>query len=81
MYNSTCIINCPIGTYKNYDICQKCDTSCLSCVGFSLYCTSCSVGNYFYNGQCLSNCPGSTYLSPSTYICKDCEPYCIVCTS
>ncbi|ELP92316.1 protein serine/threonine kinase, putative [Entamoeba invadens IP1] len=55
--NSGGCLRC-INSYYDDDTsktCEKCDSSCLTCVGHSTLCLSCPIGTFVSNNKCISN--------------------------
>ena len=83
---STCVSNCPAGTYARTDInwCGNCyqapsvdyiEKSCATCNGWkSTNCLTCPSQTYFYlpNNTCLSSCPAGTYYDTNVRSCQSC---------
>lgn len=81
LYNSKCLINCPITTYLSFGNCLNCDPTCLTCSILPINCLSCNSNFMLVNGQCISKCPIKTYYSAFTTSCETCSINCISCTS
>lgn len=83
--SSTCVPNCPSGSYATTaGTCLSCTiANCQSCT--SSGCTSCASGYVFVavgnQVSCQSSCPASMYLSTSTNTCINCSTSCISCSS
>jgi hypothetical protein len=63
--NSSCLVSCPNGTYRNNStnltkytpICSDCVSPCGSCTSLTI-CATCANSSLFaYQSQCLSSCP------------------------
>ncbi|XP_077988684.1 proprotein convertase subtilisin/kexin type 5-like isoform X2 [Glandiceps talaboti] len=85
MQGSTCLIGCPMHTYKDIDDkCQQCDESCYSCTGPSdEECLDCQQGYILQERKCLrgDSCGESYYRN--TYVdppeCAECHETCKTC--
>lgn len=44
--NTTCLNNCPNGTYLSILFCKVCDPICTNCEGLATNCTLCANGLY-----------------------------------
>ncbi len=82
LYNSACVISCPVSTYLNTidNTCDPCEFPCTTCISTPSNCTSCASGyNYVSTNQCLSPCTAGNYMytntssSPSTTSCIPCQ--------
>lgn len=50
-FNSTCLLDCPPGFYKEMTAtgnCSACDSSCLECTGNPSPCSACAAGFFYY---------------------------------
>jgi len=72
---SSCLSNCPIGSYNISFSCFACNSSCATCN--STQCFTCQSTYYYYNGACLSSCPNNTYSY--NFTCSDCSATCLTC--
>lgn len=71
------ICTCNQGYYKTEKFCEKCNTTCLSCISKD-HCTSCSdISMILSNGEC--ECPIKTYFNTSH--CESCPEKCQICKS
>jgi len=91
---TTCIQNCPAGSYKSINIviqilsvsittttCKLCSSVCATCVNSSNYCLSCYNGYILTStNDCVSNCSSSTtYYNNVTRVCSNCSVDCFTC--
>ena len=81
LYNGTCVLSCPVGTYtdQNTRTCQNCNVLCNTCIGpLESDCLSCSNPYlYLFNSRCFEYCPLGTVVS-TNYTCI-CDPSCQTC--
>ena len=56
LYDNTCVLTCPKGTYKNKHLCLYCNENCNECSSKNS-CEVCKEGKYKVKGQCLEDCP------------------------
>jgi hypothetical protein len=89
LYNGDCIDSCPVGTWKNGNVCSKCNPSCASCTSATT-CTECSPGFVTNNPgasppTCQPSCSSNqfkdyvSFTSPYTK-CTDCHNSCSTCS-
>ena len=84
LYNGTCVLSCPKGTYKDTLIrsCRLCDIHCSECNG-PLYsnCLNCPIAYPFlFKTYCFSQCPlGTIHRDPNSNYCE-CEDSCKDCS-
>jgi len=75
----TCVVSCPKGYFGNNinNICERCQTGCISCNLSSSDCQSCEVSAgvsyYYYNNKCLTVCPDGTFKNDNLSICEICN--------
>ncbi|KAL4469881.1 hypothetical protein ABPG72_011102 [Tetrahymena utriculariae] len=90
--NSTNCTSCIQGYFLNVNQCQKCDDSCLSCLGPSnSNCIICSQPNYYIstkqNNLCVQQCDltQAQYVdataNPLQKYCKQCQNFCQTCSN
>ncbi|XP_035214452.1 furin-like protease 2 [Stegodyphus dumicola] len=78
LYQQTCWSACPVGTYREQNVCKKCHEACESCYGpLHFNCLSCS-GYFLFNGTCQPKCPSRFYAN-SDYKCNRCHRSCEIC--
>ena len=78
LFNSQCLLTCPLGFGYLNGTCSECQFQCKSCVSSYNYCTECFEG-YSYNGECISACPVNTTLLINNTTCLDCIENCQTC--
>ena len=67
-----------IDTFPGYSFQSGCSNQCISCVGQSSLCTSCSSSYILFNSTCIQKCPfGYGYISST---CLKCNNYCMSCS-
>ncbi|KAL4508482.1 hypothetical protein ABPG72_003786 [Tetrahymena utriculariae] len=72
-----CICNTDYYFDNTSNSCQKCDTSCATCVQKPDKCLTCPNSSFFWQNQCKSNCDNNQYSSGN--ICYPCDPSCETC--
>lgn len=87
-YNNTCGITCPSGYFQDTgNVCSACSSTCASCSGSNVLCTSCPTGKYYSSR--LATCGDSTLCSASyefadsttsTLKCSNCSASCSGCS-
>jgi len=81
LYNGTCVLNCPSGTYRDINTmtCRICNDLCKECNGpQESACLSCTTPYpYLFNSRCFNDCPLGTVAS-GNYTCI-CYPSCQTC--
>lgn len=82
-----CSLSCPDGQYaSNYaNSCFPCDINCLTCLGTSSNCTTCSrtgtgILLFLENNICVQSCSKSMYQNGTNHTCLACNIGCAVCT-
>jgi len=62
--DGTCSNSCPTGQYidSTTNTCLDCNTVCKSCSD-PIYCDSCDIGLFLFNGDCLLYCLDGYYSS------------------
>lgn len=87
---TSCLINCPQGTFKNTTAltCDPCPLGCPSCFGPTLSdCSSCgsnTTNNYYLvygTTTCNITCPDGQYEVNSTMKCMLCASTCLTCST
>lgn len=83
--NSTCMIQCPNGTYPTIssptNLCTACPISCQIC-GSLTTCSKCQSGYFLYNNFCYISCPAnSTIANSTTRVCDPCSISCSTCST
>ena len=80
LYNNTCILPCPIGTYKDdiNKICIDCDKFCTSCTGINK-CGGCKAGFFLKNEICVLDCGTNFFKNNLTQTCDYCLSNCDLC--
>ena len=84
------VCDCSPGTYSSYSSgCLRCYYKCLTCEGYSSYCTSCNASDnrmlvgarcnplpgFYDNGQQAAvRCSGNCYSCNSATYCYECDP-------
>ncbi|XP_005061308.2 PREDICTED: proprotein convertase subtilisin/kexin type 5 isoform X3 [Ficedula albicollis] len=84
-----CVSSCPHYYYENkdYNICERCHSSCLTCEGKGAFsCTSCVWSYNLLNGMCNSDCFVGEYKVQETpgqkenqLKCERCDSSCTEC--
>jgi proprotein convertase subtilisin/kexin type 5 len=83
LYQNNCTAQCPVGTTVGNTVTQLCDlcnTSCLTCAGTINNCTSCPGVQILYLGGCIDSCPSPLVYKPSISTCGPCDVQCKTCT-
>nr|XP_043891242.1 proprotein convertase subtilisin/kexin type 5 isoform X2 [Solea senegalensis] len=87
LHNSTCVSECPDGTYKSRQdvdgkelgLCLPCNHVCSTCDGASQRdCQSCSPGHLRLLHLCVTHCP-TGYFKEGSH-CEKCDQSCEGCT-
>ena len=76
-----CVTSCPAGSLAvaSNNNCDKCESSCRTCLGWVGNCTSCSSGFLSLNGQCVAACPNGTVSYFKDMSCLACVAPCATC--
>jgi hypothetical protein len=81
---TTCVANCPSGTFgdtSSSPACTACTAPCATCSGSGTACLSCSTGTLIYGANsCSGSCPNGQY-NPGSNFCQLCSSNCATCTS
>lgn len=83
LYNTKCLLECPVGTYPNFAglvVCSSCDQTtsfCSACVVNATTCTACVSGYVLYGTTCIVACPSGYYNKSS--VCSVCRMPCLEC--
>lgn len=79
---TTCLANCPFGSYGASNVCSTCDASCSGCTQSSTNCISCANNFYRKAGStlCVDPCPSGYYGDPTTSLCTLCPSGCKICS-
>ncbi|XP_042898986.1 furin-like protease 2 isoform X2 [Parasteatoda tepidariorum] len=80
LYNHKCLSTCPEGTFRDQDVCGRCDRSCASCYGSQAHnCLSCLPPYVLHNNTCHQHCPQGYYANRDDYVCTKCHWSCDSC--
>jgi len=73
----TCIASCASAQYyDNNRVCQTCNSTCYTCFGSAINCTSCTGIRYLEGTTCTTLCPLGYYGVSSSQEClSDCDDY------
>ena len=76
-----CLTTCPLGMFaqNQTNVCQTCDSNCVSCSTFATQCTSCVSGEYVNANYICQPCPSGTYFDITLSTCMNCDASCITC--
>ena len=71
----TCVANCETDEYYDSNrVCQKCNSTCLTCSGSATTCISCTGKTYLEGSTCKVKCSLGNYGVASSHKClSDCE--------
>ena len=86
--NSSCLINCPEGFYKNSSdhVCHACSLRCQLCFDNSTFCQQCTesgLDEAFLldsDSSCLSECPTGFFENRTDHTCDVCHGNCESCS-
>ena len=82
---SSCVTNCPSGTYKGTaggsPSCVDCESPCASCSGSgTISCQSCAIDRLIHGTTTCGPCPSGQYEATAT-TCGLCNTNCLSCLS
>ena len=80
--SSSCLLNCPMGTYYVYEplaICETCVSPCETCLN-DTNCISCEGSLLLFEGTCVAQCP-QMYYADSSGLCNRCYGLCKTCSN
>ena len=88
LFQNTCSVGCPDGTFSYANSCSRCPAACTNCSSYT-ECSACKEGSYLSNGQCVSVCNTGFYYSQGVCLtcgsnctaCQDTANYCVECTT
>ena len=73
--------NCSQGYFLNYKVCERCDSSCLNCIGNSKnQCTSCQANAALESGVTAGSCSCVAGYFGQSSNCEACLPQCASCS-
>jgi proprotein convertase subtilisin/kexin type 5 len=89
-YNSNCVLDCPLGFYKNNNTfqCFPCQSqcimcnepnNCLKCYNTQISNISSTINYVLHQGLCYLNCPQGTFMDTSKQKCLKCDDSCNDC--
>lgn len=82
LYASSCVAQCPAGTYLDQGRCSGCLSPCKTCLGAPTLCHSCLSGYYLSDQSCITlPCPAGTYANNATFTCTKCPNNCLTCNT
>jgi proprotein convertase subtilisin/kexin type 5 len=95
LFGSSCVFNCPVGTYQNTTLneCKTCDVSCATCNGpTNANCYKCANATVagslvvyylaFATSVCSLTCPQGQYIDAAVpNYCQQCGSPCAACAA
>lgn len=93
LHGNICVTECLSATYlavqNNYNVCSRCDLSCLNCSLSANNCSLCRSGYLFFNSSCLDICPSDYYAygqqclshCPDMFFAETASRTCLPCNS
>jgi len=79
--NNSCKQSCSFGYYttNSSNICNLCDSFCLTCQESETNCTSCPDNIFLENSTCLVECSLGYYFIDGSNFCYQCDASCLTC--
>lgn len=78
IYDGSCYLDCPSGTFKDSLQCKDCDSECKECEGSESECVACFDEEVLYEGSCELSCPSGVTVEIDGE-CFDCDNSCKEC--
>ena len=80
LLEGSCINECPNGTYRTENTCNRCHESCAECSGPDAdQCLSCPFENFLQSNHCVKTCPIGSFGDPKG-VCLQCPSDCLDCS-